>query len=185
MRTFKKFLTEKFTERQLTQLKTEYGSLKKIDPNSDHYKKLIKMLDAMDQDHLQQLVASKIPFVSMLAANRIKKPESDIKVGDRIRTKLGGQIPGIVVKVVGNQIHFKHATDTYSTVWSGSPGGPKMFVVDKSNVIKESTLVEESPPDPEIEKWIIANKERFIDQYGKEEGIKILYAKAWKMYNSK
>lgn len=39
-------------------------------------------------------------------------------------------------------------------------------------------LVEVSAPGKE--EWIKANKQRFIDRYGKEKGIKILYAKAWK-----
>ena len=43
-------------------------------------------------------------------------------------------------------------------------------------------LTEKAPPDPKIEKWIKDNKKRFIDEYGKEKGIEILYAKAWKMH---
>jgi len=34
---------------------------------------------------------------------------------------------------------------------------------------------------PGQEDWIKSNKKRFIDRYGKEEGTKILYAKAWKL----
>lgn len=33
---------------------------------------------------------------------------------------------------------------------------------------------------PGKEDWVRANKARFIDKYGKEKGLKILYAKAWK-----
>jgi len=42
---------------------------------------------------------------------------------------------------------------------------------------------EEAPPGEE--EWIKANKKRFIDQYGEEEGLKILYATAWKRHNNK
>jgi len=45
-------------------------------------------------------------------------------------------------------------------------------------------LEEKAPPDPEIERWIKANKQRFIDQYGEEKGLEILYATAWKRYNN-
>lgn len=33
---------------------------------------------------------------------------------------------------------------------------------------------------PGKEAWIKANKQRFIDRYGKEKGLRVLYAKAWK-----
>jgi hypothetical protein len=60
---------------------------------------------------------------------------------------------------------------------------------DKTNAIKivESNinLTEAAPPDAEVEQWIKNNKERFKKEYGAEEGEKILYAKAWKMYNDK
>ena len=49
----------------------------------------------------------------------------------------------------------------------------------------KSYLTEASPPDAEVEQWIKDNKERFKKEYGAEEGEKILYAKAWKMYNDK
>ena len=39
-------------------------------------------------------------------------------------------------------------------------------------------LDEVAPPDQES--WIKKNKERFIKQYGKNKGTKILYATAWK-----
>lgn len=47
----------------------------------------------------------------------------------------------------------------------------------------ESLLNEKAPPG--MEDWIKSNKKRFLKQYGKENGMKILYATAWKMYNKK
>lgn len=41
---------------------------------------------------------------------------------------------------------------------------------------------EVAPPNPKIEAWIKANKERFVKEYGKEKGTQVLYAKAWKMH---
>lgn len=46
-------------------------------------------------------------------------------------------------------------------------------------------LFEKAPPDPEIEEWIKDNKQRFIDEYGKEKGMEVLYGRAWKMYGDK
>lgn len=33
---------------------------------------------------------------------------------------------------------------------------------------------------PGQEEWIRKNKQRFIDQYGKDKGLSVLYATAWK-----
>ena len=52
----------------------------------------------------------------------------------------------------------------------------------KAKGIKEEILDEVAPPNPKIEKWIKANKERFVKEYGKEKGTQVLYAKAWKMH---
>jgi len=60
------------------------------------------------------------------------------KVGDKIRTKLGGQIPGVVTKVDGTKVHFDHQTDKYPT------GHPKSYETHISNVrLDERTIVEE------------------------------------------
>lgn len=45
----------------------------------------------------------------------------------------------------------------------------------------EDLLLEVAPP--EMENWVKSNKERFIKQYGKNRGIPILYATAWKIHN--
>ena len=45
-------------------------------------------------------------------------------------------------------------------------------------------LDEKAPPNKEIEAWILANKARFKEKYGKDYQ-KYLYAKAWAMYNQK
>lgn len=61
------------------------------------------------------------------------------------------------------------------------PKGSQKVLLDKK--VKEEVEVNEvAPPNPKIEAWIKANKERFYKQYGKEKGEKVLYAKAWKMH---
>lgn len=64
-------------------------------------------------------------------------------------------------------------------------GDDKVSSVSKAKVggkLKEETLDEVAPPNPKIEKWIKSNKERFVKEYGKEKGMQVLYAKAWKMH---
>lgn len=54
--------------------------------------------------------------------------------------------------------------------------------IPDKNPVKEENLDEVAPPSPKIEKWINSNKERFVKEYGKEKGMQVLYAKAWKMH---
>lgn len=64
-------------------------------------------------------------------------------------------------------------------------GADRAASVSKAKVggkLKEETLDEVAPPNPKIEKWINSNKERFVKEYGKEKGMQVLYAKAWKMH---
>jgi len=79
MKKFKEFLQEagedksKFTDAHLASLKKEYSSIKKVDPAAPSYKKLVTLLDKLSQAQLIQLRDAGIPFVSVLAKNRIKK----------------------------------------------------------------------------------------------------------------
>lgn len=50
-------------------------------------------------------------------------------------------------------------------------------------VFAESKMFEVSPPDERWKKWVKSNKQRFIDRYGEKEGLKVLYGKAWNLYN--
>lgn len=77
MKSFKQFLTESFSKDQIDKLKAEYGTMQKIDPISPSYKKLITLLDNLPQDHLKQLAAADIKFISPLAKNRVKKSVSE------------------------------------------------------------------------------------------------------------
>lgn len=52
----------------------------------------------------------------------------------------------------------------------------------KAKGLKEEEINEVAPPNPKIEKWIKANKERFVKEYGAKKGKEVLYAKAWKMH---
>lgn len=51
--------------------------------------------------------------------------------------------------------------------------------------LKKKILKEVSPPDKSIEDWILKNKKRFVQEYGKEKGLEVLYGRAWNMYNEK
>jgi len=57
----------------IDQLKSAYNSLETIDPASPTYKKLIKLLDSLDDENLQLLANAGVKFVSGLAKNRVKR----------------------------------------------------------------------------------------------------------------
>jgi len=64
---------EKLTGQQIETLRSQYGSIKRIDPSAASYKKLVSLLDKLSQSQLKQLESAKIPFVSSLSRNRIKR----------------------------------------------------------------------------------------------------------------
>jgi hypothetical protein len=43
-------------------------------------------------------------------------------------------------------------------------------------------VTESAPPGKDAENWIRSNKSRFIKEYGEEKGLRVLYARAWKLF---
>jgi hypothetical protein len=66
-------ITGKFTSAQLVQLRIEFNKIKKVDPASETYKRIIEILNSMSQTQLKQVRDAQIPFMSRLAINRIKQ----------------------------------------------------------------------------------------------------------------
>lgn len=62
-------LEEKFNDKQLDLLRKQYSKIKKIDPNSDAYKKLKKAINGFDKESLRALADAKpaVPWLSMMA----------------------------------------------------------------------------------------------------------------------
>lgn len=64
---------QRFTARHLDELREEFSTLERINPDSPTYLKLVATLDRMTQPQLKQLVEAKIKFISGLARNRVKE----------------------------------------------------------------------------------------------------------------
>lgn len=62
-----------FSPAELDTLRDHYARIHLIDPASESYKKLTRVLDASSVPMLQQLWNARIKFVSMLARNWLKK----------------------------------------------------------------------------------------------------------------
>lgn len=82
---------------------------------------------------------------------------------------------------------FKNGKDlgegpAYYTNDVGDAHKTAQHYINKMNTQKEEVELDEVSA-PGKEDWIKANKQRFIKEYGKEKGLRILYAKAWKMAN--
>lgn len=60
-----------FSKAHIDALKKAYGGIKKINPDSEAYKKLVSMLNSMPDNQLKTLAKSDVPFVSALARNRV------------------------------------------------------------------------------------------------------------------
>jgi hypothetical protein len=52
-------------------LRAAFGRIKKINPDSPEYKKLLRIIDKMDPEMLKQVASANIPFVSGVARNRV------------------------------------------------------------------------------------------------------------------
>lgn len=145
MKNFKDFLSEQnFSNQQIDSLKREFNTLKKIDPISNSYKNLIKLLDSLPQEMLKQLANANIKFVSPLAKNRIKG-----SVNERCWTgykPTPGKKPyekGSCMKEAEDEIQEESEYEGRKVTLNKpfrTPDGPKKFSVyvknDKGNVVK-------------------------------------------------
>ena len=99
------------SDSQLAQLKTAYAGIKTGDPSQPAYNKLAALLSASSQERLGQLSKAGIPFVSMLARNRLNLPtpmpahQSGVEaVRDTPRAALAGHTPGLAWRDRQNSI---------------------------------------------------------------------------------
>lgn len=60
-----------FTDEQLRRLQREYASIHSVDPDSPTFKKVVALLDSLDQTNLKRLADAKVKFLSPLARNRL------------------------------------------------------------------------------------------------------------------
>jgi hypothetical protein len=60
-----------FNPEQINELRAEMAGIDRIDPLSPTYRKMIALLDGMDQSMLRQIRDAKIKFLSRLAINRV------------------------------------------------------------------------------------------------------------------
>lgn len=60
-----------FSKAHIDALKKAYGGIKKINPDSEAYKKLVAMLNGLPDNQLKTLAKADVPFVSALARNRV------------------------------------------------------------------------------------------------------------------
>lgn len=137
-------------------------------------------------------------------ADKKKHSVEEGRIEDDAQRKAAKQLSAIAAKSNVPVTKLKPGKKSYNQLKStGSMfGGARQFAagVAKRNIeagaehkssvgkakvggkLKEESLDEVAPPSAKIEKWINSNKERFVKQYGKEKGMQVLYAKAWKMH---
>lgn len=66
-------MSQLFSDDEISKLREAWGTIVRIDPAVDPYKKLIAFLDGLPQARLKQLSEARIQIVSRLAYNRIKQ----------------------------------------------------------------------------------------------------------------
>lgn len=141
----KESVNEAFSKDQLDKLKKEYGTLEKMDVTSSSYKKLIALLNNLDQTHLKSLVDADIKFISKLAKNRLKESlEIDERCWDGYKPTPGVKAyeKGSCMKEeddIQEEAEHEGKKVTLNKPFR-TPDGPKKFAVyvknDKGNVVK-------------------------------------------------
>ena len=80
MKTFKEYITEAgFSQSQIKRLRDAWGTVERIDPTSNTYKKLDTMLEKMSIEELEIIIDAKIKFVSSLALAKVVRKKRGIK----------------------------------------------------------------------------------------------------------
>lgn len=80
MKTFKEYITEAgFSQSQIKRLRDAWGTVERIDPTSNTYKKLDAMLEKMSIEELEIIIDAKIKFVSSLALAKVVRKKRGIK----------------------------------------------------------------------------------------------------------
>jgi hypothetical protein len=59
-------------ETQITELRTRYAAINRIDPDGKAYAGICKLLGSLSQSDLKMLAGAKIKFISKLALNRVR-----------------------------------------------------------------------------------------------------------------
>ena len=104
-----------------------------------------KLTEALEDEKKKVAATLMVPRIAEDAwsdfANSYGAEGGLLQVGDRVRTKRGGQIPGIVTKISNGNVHFA----------VGNPGGwtkTKTMVTPMSNIVKEDTARPPMKPLP-------------------------------------
>ena len=80
MKSFKEYITEAgFSQSQIKKLRDAWGTVERIDPTSNTYKKLDAMLEKMSIKELEIIIDAKIKFVSSLALAKVVRKKRGIK----------------------------------------------------------------------------------------------------------
>ncbi len=124
------------------------------------------------EDDAQRRAAKELAAIAAAS----KKPVTKLKPGKKSYNQLkstGSMFGGARQFAAGvAKRNIEAGAEHKSSVGKAKVGGK----------LKEEQIDEVAPPNPKIEKWIKSNKERFVKEYGKEKGMQVLYAKAWKMH---
>ena len=80
MKSFKEYIIEAgFSDAQIKKLRDAWGTVERIDPTSNTYKKLDAMLEKMSIKELEIIIDAKIKFVSSLALAKVVRKKRGIK----------------------------------------------------------------------------------------------------------
>ena len=154
-----------------------------------------KVIDAIMQEH-----DNAAALFNQLMAENIKRQLADMKeaVGKRMFESTNAPIqkqdwtveaidPAKATAEMPEGMPIKYKVNSYgaSNVYrTALENGHKNIKVIDSTGCDVTPKINESTA-PGMEDWIKSNKDEFVKRYGKEKGLEVLYATAWKMHNKK
>jgi hypothetical protein len=122
--------------------------------------------------------ASKILYGEEVEINEISNDTLVSYTGKAIKSARNQAGAADMARRIHTPERAKYFADKANKIIAKRNKGVRMAVGKIASKLPATPVNEVSAPGKED--WIVANKARFIARYGKEKGLRILYAKAWK-----
>jgi hypothetical protein len=144
------------------------GEAERVAKTKKHKKKLHELDSSTLASYVSKAITDRKKAASgKEMAHRIHTPERAKYFADKADKRIAKRAAGIKTAVAKIATHLPgEPLKAHSDSEGAKHGGWHPHVLESAAPGKEA--------------WIKANKARFIERYGKEKGLRVLYAKAWK-----
>lgn len=180
--------------------KEKPGTLSKVhktpdfEPDDDDGSEIVREQNVTDGVNQPRNLKEWMNRVERISEEQVKAPVSVIQRGKSAQATITStstdptetnvlQAAAEILKKGKGQIQMSPITTTQPAQSTQQKPGQTIQSTPPQTTMTEEEIDEVAAPGQED--WIKANKQRFIDQYGKEKGLGVLYATAWKRSKAK